>query len=54
MNKKIIAVALLILMISVVFISCGKREAGKRTILQPLPPKQRPLNTQPMNRAKNS
>ena len=41
-------------MISVVFISCGKkREAGKRTILQPLPPKQRPLNTQPMNRAKN-
>lgn len=29
MNKKIIAVALLILMISVVFISCGKREAGK-------------------------
>lgn len=30
MNKKIIAVALLILMISVVFISCGKKRSWKK------------------------
>ena len=30
MNKKIIAVALLILMISVVFISCGKKRSWEK------------------------
>lgn len=54
MNKKIIAVALLILMISVVFISCGKKRSWEKDDTTAAPPKQRALNTQPMNRAKNS
>ena len=37
MNKKNYAVALLILMISVVFIPAEKREAGKRTITTAAP-----------------